>query len=202
MTVANNSTTDGYLRPSGPGPLEGDELLDFIQEWIVGITGLPGDMVRPSYQSEPPNSPDAGVVWAAFRIGATDADTFPYVSHGGVGDGDAHLQMHERMELLASFYDLGSGGEADKFAMLLRDGSAIEQNALQLRPAAMALVAVGNLTTVPVLLKQRWLYRVDLPMRLARQVNRTYPVFSVTSMGGELVTDVGLPPRDISVPNP
>lgn len=202
MTVADNSTTNGYLRPVTPDPLEGDGLNDFLQAWIVGITGLSADLVRPAWQPEPPSPPDAGTVWAAFGINNTDADTFPYVVHDPAGDGTDTIMRHERMDMLVSFYGLGSGSDADKYARLLRDGSAIEQNAQQLRPGNMALVKVGDLLTVPSLIKQRWLYRVDLPIRIAREIDQTYAVVSVTSMTGELVTDVGLPPRPLTVDRP
>lgn len=200
--MSDNSTINGYLQPSGAGPAQDAALDDVIQAWIVGITALPGPMVRPSWQGEPPNIPDAGVVWMAFGIGNVDGDVFPYVGHAPLGDGSDNLQMHERMDVVVSCYDLGSGGQADKFAAILRDGANIEQNAFQLKPAGMALVAVGSLLTVPILFKQRWQYRVDLPIRIARQIDRTYPVVSITSMTGELRTDVGIPPRALTVPHP
>lgn len=200
--MSNNSTVNGYLQPGPGGPLEGNDLLDFLQQWIVGITGLPPEMVRPSYQSEPPNPPDAGTIWAAFWVNTTDSDTFPYVGHDPLGDGADRIQRHERMDMLVSFFDLGISGQAVKYARILRDGTAIEQNAYQLKPGSMALVSVGNIQPAPSLFKQRWMYRVDLPIRIARQDDRIYPVFSIDSMEGELDNDVGLPPRDISVPHP
>src|ERR1700694_2060232 len=124
-----DSSTGGYLIPSAaPAPLEGQALLDFLQGVIVGITGLAGTMVRPVWQSGPPNIPDAGTAWCAFRITTRPSSTFPHVKHDPAGQGADALQRHEALHVLCSFYDLGSGGQADGLAALLRDGLSIPQN--------------------------------------------------------------------------
>src|SRR3979409_241705 len=123
-----DSSTGGYLIPSGAPPLEGQALLDFLQGVIVGITGLDGTMVRPVWQSEPPNIPDAGEAWCAFRITTRPSDKFPYVKHNADGQGADALQRHEELHVLCSFYDLGSGGLADGLCAQLRDGLSIAQN--------------------------------------------------------------------------
>lgn len=181
--MSNNSSTGGYLAPAGsPAPLEGQALNRFIQGWVVGITGLAGSMVRPRWQPEPADIPDAGDAWAAIGITERPSDTFPYVGHdpaGGTGDGADNLQRHEMLGVLASFYDLGTNGLADYYASLLRDGAAIAQNRETLETSGFNLIDVGDMTTVPSLLKSRWLYRVDLPFRLRRAIARSYPVLNV-----------------------
>jgi len=200
--VSDNSTVNGYLQPAPPGPLEGNDLLDFIQGWIVGVSALSPSLVRPAYQGEPSNPPDAGNAWAAFWLATTNSDSFPYVDHDPTGDGSDVMQVQERVALNVSFYDLGTSGMADGLARAFRDGANLEQNAYLLRPGGFSLIAVGDLTIAPSLLKVRWLYRVDVAVQLTRQIIRTFPVFTITSMKGELDNDVGLPPRDVSVPHP
>src|SRR5258708_4203476 len=120
-----DSTTGGYLLPVGAPPLEGEALNNFLQGWIVGITGLDGTMVRPRWQAEPPNIPTAGTAWAAIGTQVRPADEFPYVRHNGAANGGAgqdELHQHEDIEILVSFYDLGTNGQADAFAALLRQG--------------------------------------------------------------------------------
>lgn len=186
MSPANTSATGGYLAPIPPDPLEGKELLRFIQQWIVGLTGLDGKMVRPRWQPEPPNIPSAGEVWAAIGITARPSDTFPYVS-------GPELQRHELLNVLTSFYDLGSGGQADAMAARLRDGSAVPQNREVLTKNNFALIEVGEIITLPSLLKQRWLYRVDLNVLLRREIVRTYAVLDLVS------AQVSLDGNDISI---
>lgn len=196
-----DSATGGYLLPATtPAPDQGQSLNRVIQPWIVGVSGLPGDMVRPAFQSEPPDIPDAGEVWASFRYTTRPSDTFPYVRHDPSGYDE--LQRHEYLETLISFYDLGTNGLADQYAAIFRDGIAIEQNLELLGLQGIKLSHSGEETAVPVLFKNRWMYRVDIPVTLRRQINRVYNVLDVLSLTGTLLNDVGLPARDISVPNP
>lgn len=198
--MPNTSATGGFLPPAPlPAPLEGTELLDFIQEWIVGLSGLPGKMVRPSFQVDVPNIPNAGEVWAAFRIGERPADTYPYIGHLGGGDGSDRMQRNETLMLLISFYDLGSTGQADKYAALTRDMAVVSQNLEYLLRGDFVLVATGDLQPVPVLVKSRWLYRVDLPVALRRQINRDLAVQNVETAQGVLKTDSGIGPQPIVV---
>jgi hypothetical protein len=194
-----DSSTGGYLIPSAaPAPLEGQALLDFLQGVIVGITGLDGTLVRPYFQGEPPNMPDEGTAWCAFRIAARPSDKFAYLKHNADGQGADALQRHETLHVLCSFYDLGSGGLADGFASLLRDGLSIAQNREALTLHNMGLAWTGEIIPVPVIVKTRWLYRVDLEVVIRRQIDRVYPVLTVLSAQTTLVTDGGLT-RQINV---
>ena len=186
----NDSSTGGYLTPSAtPAPLQGDSLNVFVQPIIVGITGLPGAMVRPAFQIEPPDAPDGGTAWAAFRYTGRKSDVYPYVGHNA--DGSDTLRRHEEIDILVSFYDLGSSGLADQYAAMLRDGLSIPQNLEALKQNGMGFVSCGDLTTVPVILKQRWLYRVDLPFSIRREIVRVYPVLNLLTATATVTTDSG-----------
>lgn len=201
--MANTSATGGAISPAAsPAPLQGQALNRFIQAWFAGMLDgvMPGDMIRPSFQPEPPVIPEAGDAWMAFSFGSRQSDTFPYIAHDADGFGSDELQRNEELPILCSFYDLGSGGDAEANLALLRDSLAIQQNHEALYPD-FAYVACGDPQPVPVLIKERWLYRVDLPVTVRRQINRVYPVQNLQSANGTLVTDSGLT-RDISVTNP
>ncbi len=154
--MPNTSATGGPLAPAAsPAPLEGQALNRFFQGWIAGIIGLDGQWIRPSFQPEPPNVPDAGEAWVAFRRVSRASDTWPAIVHRGAGAGLDELQRHERIELLLSFYDLGTNGLADAYASLFRDGTAIAQNREPLTLAQMGFMGCGDLIEVPSLLKNR-----------------------------------------------
>lgn len=192
--MTNTSATGGAIAPNAsPAPLQGQALNRFIQAWFAGmlVGVLPGDMIRPSFQPEPPVIPEAGTAWMAFSFGARPSDTFPYIDHDPDGNGADTLQRNEEIPILCSFYDLGSSGEADDNAALLRDSLAMPQNHEALYPD-FAFVASGDTQPVPVVVKERWLYRVDLPVTVRRQINRVYPVENLQSANGTLVTDSGL----------
>lgn len=193
-----DSSTGGYLSPAqAPAPLEGQALSRFLQQWIVGITGLPGTLVVPAWQPEPPSIPVAGTAWAAFKIARRPSDEYPFIGHNSAGNGSDTLQRHEELELLLSFYDLGVNGQADNLAAVFRDGTAIAQNRETLTNAGMGLVRVGQALAVPVLFKMRWQYRVDIEAVIRRQINRTYSVLSLQVAHANLYTDTGIPPQTI-----
>jgi|SRR5215472_515192 len=200
-----DSSTPGFLAPAAtPAPLEGQGLNRFLQQWVVGITGLAGNLVRPRWQAEPPVIPDAATAWCA--IGVTDrvSDTYPYIEHDGDGNGSDTIQRHETMTVLASFFDTGVSGLADSFAEIFREGAMIPQNLEALLLADMGIVETGEATAVPSLLKERWLYQVDIRVMIRREIQRTYNVLNILSEQGTLVTDTlpATPPFNIGVPHP
>lgn len=174
----NDSSTGGYLSPAGsPAPLEGQALNRFLQQIVVGITGLPGNMVRPRWQAEPPNIPAFGTDWAAIGIVDRKADTFASEIHSPTGNGNDTVYRQEILEVLVTFY----GPDADVNASLLREGFAVAQNREILQQNAFGLIAVGDVKTVPEFIKERWIYRVDLPVTFRRAIEYVYPVLNLES---------------------
>lgn len=180
-----NSSTGGYLPPATSSPpLEGAALLDFVQAVLVGVSGLSGPMVRPSWLAVPSNIPDVGTAWCSFSILNRPSDTFAFVEHdpdGNAGEGVDKLQRQEEVNVLARFYDLGSTGLADMYAARTRDGFAIPQNLEVLLANGWAFVSAGEPTPVPVLAAERWQYRVDLPLVFRRQIDRQYNILNIES---------------------
>lgn len=183
----HTSATGGYLTPDsdGPQPLEGDKLVDFLQSVVVGCTGLDGQWVRPRWQPEPPNLPAADQNWCA--VGTIDrvSDTYAVVTHDGDGEGADNLQRQQDITMLCSFY----GPDADSYAELLRDGLQIAQNREALQLANMAVKSTGDAVPAPSLVKERWLYRIDVRVTFTRQINRRYPVLNLLSAEGSIERD-------------
>lgn len=196
--MINNSSTGGYLLPApAPTPLEGQALLRFFQAIIVGVSGLDGTMVRPYWQTEPPNVPEQGNAWCAFKIARRPSDEYPFVGRLPYApeDGADHLQKHEELNISTTFYDTGSNGLADFYSAQFRDGLSVPQNREPLFLAGMGLTKIGDALTVPELLKKRWLYRVDFEFSVNRQIDRSYPVNTIISAEGTIYYDTGLPPQ-------
>lgn len=185
-------------------PLQGQDLNRFLQQWMASVLGagnLDPTLIRPYYQSEPPVIPSDGTAWMAFTQRADDSDTFPFLKSNPDGSGTT-LQRQETLAILCSFYDLGTNGQAAGLATLLRDGLSIPDNLEPLTLADFAMVGSEPEVIVPSLLKERWLYRVDLPFRVRRQVTRVYGVPNITSANGTILNDVGAPPSPILVQGP
>lgn len=184
--MSNNSSTGGFISPAAsPAPLEDQELNRFLQQIVVGITGLTDTSVRPRWQPEPPNLPDQSTNWAAIGVTNTTPDTFGVELHNPTGNGDDQFQRHEIITILTSFY----GPNANYYCALLRDGLQIAQNREILQVNGMGLVETGSITTVPSLVKDRWLYRIDMPMIIKRGIFRSYPVLNILSSEIELDTE-------------
>lgn len=192
--MVNTSATGGPLLPATlPVVLEGAALEDFFHNNIlVPLTGLNGKLVRPSWQGEPPNIPQADTNWLAFNLVDEGSDTYPWVGHTVSKDGLAYqLQRNEEFGVVCSFYSTGTqpGSEARKLAKLLRDNLAIEQNREPLFNAGMGLIEVTAPQPAPLLVKERWLYRLDMTLRIRRVVVRTYPVETFLSAKVDFIID-------------
>lgn len=175
--MPNTSATGGYLSPSEPpAQLEDDALLDVLQTWIVGITGLNGQNVRPRWQPEPPNILPVGN-WVAFGIIRRPSDTYAYEEHSGVGEGSSKVKTHETLVVLVSFY----GPNASSISRRLKNGMAVAQNREVLSLSNMALIDSGDLIIAPELIKDKWLNRVDLEVRIRHQVVVKYDVLNLQS---------------------
>lgn len=184
-----------YVQPlPAPAPLEGAALLDFLQSWMAGVLSAPvldPTLIRPYAQGTPPVVPDAGEAWMAFTAVVGESDTFPWISQ--IDATHVALQRHERVRVLCSFYDTGVDGQAGRLATLLRDGVAVPQNCEPLFLANFGIVGVEEQVAVPSMLKTRWLWRVDQPIMLTRQVDRQYANQTIATANGTLNTDTGLP---------
>lgn len=145
-------------------------------------------MVRPRWQPEPPDIPAFGVDWASIGITGREADTFASEIHNPAGEGSDTVYRQELLEILVTFY----GPNADQYASYLREGVSVAQNREVLQQNAFGLVSVGDLVTVPELIKNRWIYRVDLPVTFRRAIEYVYPVLNLESAEFDLNTDSGI----------
>ncbi|MCL8000202.1 hypothetical protein M8994_18385 [Brucella sp. 21LCYQ03] len=186
--MTNTSATGGFLLPEqSPAPLEGDDLDDFFQEIVSGVTGIDINLVRPRWQETPPPSPKRGTNWAAIGVMNIDAEFDGYIGHVGAGEGKDNVRRYETIEVLTSFY----GPECLRYAALLRDGLSVPQNSEPFQLHQMGLADLGSLLPTADLVNQAWLRRVDFTFRVRRTVFRTYPVLNLKSLDTDLDTNSG-----------
>ncbi len=176
--VSQDSTQAGFLRPSGTAPdyLEDDALDDFLQQLVVGITGLPAPFVRPLWQPEPTNLPDWGTTWAAVGLVESElVSGWSYETHDPANTGTDKYTSWEYATFLVTFY----GPLAATYDGLFRDGLFIRQNQEILLANGIGLVDWNRRAVVPELIKERWWRRVDRHVRILREINRTYNVRNI-----------------------
>lgn len=175
----NDSSTGGYLQPgSRNSELNDLALRVFLQSIVVGITGMPGNLVRPRWQAEPPNIPVFGTDWAAIGVTNRKRDTFSAVIHQGLtnnGNGQDVVYRNQILEILASFYGPNAESNSELFAM----GFEVAQNREVLHLAGFGLIGVDDAITTSELVNERWLPRIDVPFSLRRGQLYTYPVLNL-----------------------
>lgn len=186
----NTSATGGTVLPAQPASLPGGlGFEDFIQSMLAGISGLPGSLVRPKWQLEPPKSPDVTVNWMGFGVNEDDADTNAYV------DGGNFMRM-EALAVQCSFY----GPDAWEYTKLLRDGLQIPQNLQALNSAKMGFVSTSRMTRVPDLVNEQWVNRWEMTVFLRREIQRTYPILTFVAGAGTLTTnDAGSSTKTVAI---
>lgn len=172
-----DSSTPGYLQPTGTPPAEDADLDSIFQQLMVGLTGLPGNMVRPRWQATVPKQPEPAVNWCAIGVTGIEHDANSYELHDPTGSGSDTFIRHEVISVLCSFY----GANALSNATQARDGMYVAQNNSTLDQYEMGLVEVGSIVTAPDLVNQQWVRRFDLTMRIRRRVVRTYPILTILS---------------------
>jgi hypothetical protein len=178
-----DSSTGGPLPPLTGDPLEDSDLDDFLQGFVVGITGMPGNLIYPRYQDEPPNLPDHGVNWAAIGVVNRTGDTYAVEEHGE--DGTSYVTRHESLDIACTFY----GPNCQGLAARLRDGLGLAQNREPLMANGMGLVSVADLQRGGDLVKMRWLQTAELPFTIRRIIVRTYDIRDVASLALTVQTD-------------
>ena len=206
--MSNDSSTGGPLAfAATPAPLEGQALFRFLQQFFLGIleaqpgNTITGSTLFPAWQLEPNNLPAVGTDWAAFAVTDRRSDTFAWIGHVAGNEGaspptqgyDA-FQRHEELTIRVSFYGPYTGN-TDANAAGLRDALQIRQNLDPLTAQAMQLVETGELITIPELVKNQWLYRVDLSVKIRREIVRQVLTLDLLGAGIELnnelyVTDI------------
>lgn len=129
--------------------------------------------------------PEIGTDWCAIGVMTTTPDNTPAVVHDGSGDGSSTLRRHASLDVLASFY----GPNAGSYAALLSDGLYIAQNREAMMRDGLALIEVEATRNVSDYVNTLWRRRIDLPFRLRRRIDRTYPILNVKQGVGNIVAD-------------
>lgn len=196
--MANTSRTGGYITPISTNDNANDKAFkEFMQPLVVGITGLPGAMVRPRWQQNTPNLPDFGTDWAAIGSTRRTPDTFAAVGHEstGVYAGD-NVLMSQIVDLLVSFYGPNCESKADLLIM----GFQVAQNRETMQLAGYGFISCEPPIITADLLNEQWTPRVDVAFSVRRAQLYTYPVLDLVDVQElTIVSDSGMPSESVAV---
>lgn len=185
----NSSGTGGYLIPISAPPIDGDELDALLQAMVVGIVGLPGDLVRPRWQPTVPKQPPISTDWAAIGVMSWEGTDFPVEERTEPSvtapGGTDLLTVWKTITVLASFY--GPHGSAN--ANALHDGVYPAQNREALQAAGIDVVHAGTVTNASYQQNLQWIRRYDIPVTLRAKVARTFKILSIVSAPDVIITN-------------
>jgi hypothetical protein len=194
MSATNTSATGGYIVDRPPDPANETVVLTALQKMVVGLTGLPGNLVRPSWQPVPPVQPAVDVTWAAVGINNVEADDYPFIVHdgsvtlvGAPGPGADRMQRHYTYSVLVTLYGPG----ASDLAGTLSDAMYVSQNYESLRAVGMKLRESRTQARNAEFVNQQWIDRIDVAITLRRQIDRVYPVLNIVGADAVLREDGG-----------
>ena len=211
--MANTSATGGFLElhdvpvrtslgdaeealpPEHLSPPQ-ERLEDTLHDVIAGVTALPGELVRPRWQPDPPVVPDPDVNWCAFGITRFEPANFPAIVHHGDGHGHDEIVDTEELEVLVSFF----GPQHMVVARTLRRGIHIPQNRALLRPAGLAFVRAGTITAVPAMVALGWRARADIPLTFRLETRSDAAVLNLLKTQGGMVTQHSGSGQGLDVP--
>ncbi len=173
-----------YIKPQQDVPV-GLSLTQFLQTVVVGISMIPGPLVRPKWQPEPPKQPDISVNWIAMGIEVDGRDYNAYVAYKANNEVD--FQRNEDLSVSLSIY----GPDAIDTYGLLSDGFQIDENRFAMFRNGVGYTDMSPGRRVPDLVNQRWVDRIETTVFLKRKVRRTYSVQTLVSASGTIyVPDV------------
>lgn len=207
--MPNDSTTGGYIQPTELDPVGNDQALRrFLQQIVVGITGLPGNVVLQRWLPEdtnmpdgpPPNNPGAGVNWAAIGVKERTPDTFVYEGHmGAVGETPGYdiVYRNEILDTLCSFYGPACEQNSELFFM----GLGVAQNREAMQLSGFGFVEAKPGIAVPAQIKNQWLFGIDVSFKVRRGLQWKYPVRDLAGAVATINYDTGLPSTAITVSN-
>ncbi|MBK5145847.1 hypothetical protein I2494_19450 [Budviciaceae bacterium BWR-B9] len=172
--MSNDSTSAGYLTPTGIEPTYDEALEREISRWIRGVTGLEVNKVFPRWTETQPKIPNSGVTWCEFGITAIPQDYSP--AHVQNDSEHSEQWSHESISVICCFY----GPSGQRTATLFRDGMAVAQNNEELNvTAGLTLLECGRIISVPELINNTWVRRYDITVTLRRKTIREYNIKSL-----------------------
>lgn len=190
------ATSYNYIRPTDV-VLHGTDLEDLFHDVIVGIMGLPGNLVRPRWQPEPPNPPGADIDWVAFGLSAL-APQWDAYTHFDTADQTYYVEGSQHLECLLSFYGPDHGHHRGEFL----DGLQLTENRQQLADNKIAFMSFAPPVQIPALFKNQYRLRSDVKVYFNRWVKRPYPIGYFTSASGSIDNEKFVTHFSVNPPSP
>ena len=181
-----SSSTGGYLLLVPEALPNGLTLVQFIQQLIVGITGLNGSLVREKYQTNAPKIEEVEINWCSFSLSTLQKDYDGFIKQNQSGD-NSEVTRHQKLIVSASFYGPNSNQIASQFC----NGFLLSQNREVLRSGNLNFNGTSDVTFVPEKKNEQWFKRHDVTLTLTQKEVNTTAVQSLESYSGTIKAQQG-----------
>lgn len=174
-----SSATGGFLRPTS-APIYGQALDRVFHGVLAGVTGIPADLVRPTFQQSPPRMPGIETDWLAFAVNVFSPK---FSGWQWLNEEEVYIQRQvERLDLSCVFY----GPNAELNASNLASGLYLLQNTDSLISQNMRFIGSGDVLSVPELINERYFNRSDVSLTFSRDAVRVVDILSFASAQVEI----------------
>ena len=180
-----NSATGGPIVPVSTTLVDGVALDTILQGFVVGLTGLPGTLVRPRWQLVPPPAPNATTDWCAvgiterYQLGVREISqhytSYPSTASPVDPTGDGYTESWEVWfyRVVVTFY----GPDSALYGRQMLRNISIAQNLEYLYPYSMQIVRVPqSMRTVSELTNQQFVQRQDIELELTQKIASIWPI--------------------------
>lgn len=148
-----------------------------IGDWTAQVTGIPRDLCRRRWQTDPPAQPLREVDWCALGTISVDTDPDAVITPG-------YIAVNGVFDVLFSFY----GPHAMDNALLLRVGV---YDRTYLEDANIFIGRAGTVRRVSAIINNLTLNRADIELRFNIREKYEHDERYVVSSSGVIHTDEG-----------
>jgi len=154
-----------------------------LNDLVVGVSGLPDDMVRPRWQPEAPLVPKASENWAAIGVVRFNGERGgPELRHYSDDPGYSVLTQFDYPVVATTFY----GPDCEGYARQFKDGLSIAQNWEQAYARGLNLYEMADILLFGELINNVWYRRAELELTFRQTVARRYEIQNILRAQGTM----------------
>jgi hypothetical protein len=181
--MPNDSSTGGPLQPIAP--IAKFALRRLLGSYIVELSGIAPELVRPMWQRNPPPMPSADVNWISFGI-----ENFK-TEFSGFQDQFSLLQLRLITQSSFDVSIICYGEDSIESSRLIRDNIEIGQNREFLFKNNMAIADVSDIVHVPEFINNEFYDRSDFTIKFRGVRESVYDIKTFTSTQTSIISQRG-----------
>lgn len=177
-----------YLKPDVT-EITIEQVEQVIHDLILGLTDIPGDLIRPVWQEEQPQQPTILTNWCAFGFTEFRNQWLPIKDYSS----GTQMTMMEFFTCALWMY----GPQAVNNCALIRDSLFISRNREALLAVGTKFIDTSAIRRIPELINTKMYERAYMEIELVRGVYRNYNIQEIT--GGSVALQTATSTRSFDI---